>query len=59
MDMNKGKRIIIGLTQQQDDALERLMKSGIYRTKAEAVRDAIRLLIKTKREEMKGERSVF
>lgn len=51
--MSNGKRIIIGLTEQQNLDLEKLLKRGVYQTKAEAVRDAVRLLIRTKSEEMK------
>ena len=48
--MSAGKRIIIALTKQQDELVERFVKDGIYTTKAEAIRDAVRMLIEQRKQ---------
>jgi len=39
------KKIIISLTEGQLDELDKLVKSGVYSSRAEAVRDAIGTLL--------------
>ena len=43
------RRMIIALTDRQYEELEKMIKAGIYTTKTEAVRDAIRKLIEERK----------
>jgi len=43
------KRIIVNLTEKQLKELDDLVKAGFYTSRAEAIRDSIRLLIETKK----------
>jgi hypothetical protein len=48
-ELMKDKKLIISLTDQQFEELKKMVKAGIYRTRTEAVRDAVRKLIEEKR----------
>lgn len=39
------KRIVLGLTDQQQEKLDKLVVKGIYQNRTEAIRDAIRKLL--------------
>jgi Arc/MetJ-type ribon-helix-helix transcriptional regulator len=43
------KRIIVSLTEKQEEELDKMVKIGVYRTRSEAIRDAVRLLISMKK----------
>lgn len=43
------KRIVLGLTDQQQEKLDKLVAKGIYQNRTEAIRDAIRKLIEGRR----------
>jgi len=43
------KRIIVNLTEKQLEELDNLVKAGFYSSRAEAVRDCVRLLVETKK----------
>lgn len=43
------KRILVNLTEKQLEELDNLVNSGRYTSRAEAVRESIRLLMETKK----------
>lgn len=43
------KRVLVNLTEKQLEELDSLVKEGVYGSRAEAVRDCIRLLIESKK----------
>lgn len=50
------KRVLVNLTSLQLEELDKMVKEGTYSNRAEAVRDAVRMLLeKKKMEELQGE----
>lgn len=50
------KRVLVNLTGLQLEELDKMVKEGTYSNRAEAVRDAVRILIERKKiEELQGE----
>jgi Arc/MetJ-type ribon-helix-helix transcriptional regulator len=43
------KRILVNLTEKQLEELDKLVEAGVYTSRAEAIRDSMRLLIETKK----------
>jgi len=43
------KRILVNLTEKQLEELDNLVKSGAYTSRAEAVRDSLRVLLEEKK----------
>ena len=43
------KRILVNLTEKQLEEVDELVKEGFYTSRAEAIRDSVRLLIENKK----------
>jgi len=43
------KRVLVNLTEKQLEELDEMVKEGVYTSRAEAVRDGIRLLAEAKK----------
>jgi Arc/MetJ-type ribon-helix-helix transcriptional regulator len=43
------KRILVNLTEKQLEELDNLVKKGFYSSRAEAIRDCVRMLVETKK----------
>jgi len=39
------KKILLGITEQQEEKIEKMINKGIYQNRTEAIRDAIRKLL--------------
>lgn len=48
-NVGKMKRILVNLTEKQLEELDEMVKEGVYTSRAEAVRDGIRLLAEAKK----------
>jgi Arc/MetJ-type ribon-helix-helix transcriptional regulator len=47
--MGKMKRVLINLTEKQLEELDKLVKEGFYGSRTEAVREAVRILLESKK----------
>lgn len=47
--MSKMERVLINLTKKQLEELDKLVKAGTYTSRAETIRDSVRLLLETKK----------
>jgi Arc/MetJ-type ribon-helix-helix transcriptional regulator len=48
-NVGKMKRVLVNLTEKQLEELDEMVKEGVYTSRAEAVRDGIRLLAEAKK----------